>query len=79
MALNSALTVHLEKAPENLFSTYVAEMRIWLGAHKNTPVNFRLLGGPIEGLNVHFGSSEEAILFEREFGSKRSGASASLA
>lgn len=70
MALNSALTVHLEKPPETLFSTYFVEMRIWLDAHKITPVNFRLLGGPVIGLNVHFGSSEEAILFEREFGAK---------
>lgn len=42
MALNSALTVHLEKPPETLFSTYFVEMRIWLDTHKITPVNFRL-------------------------------------
>ena len=70
MALSSTFVVHVDKPAETLLSEYFAEMRIWLDAHKITPVNFRLLGGPVIGLNVHFGSSEEAILFEREFGAK---------
>jgi hypothetical protein len=60
--------VHVEKPPETLFSKYFAEMRIWLDAHKITPVDFRLAGGPRIGLDIHFASPEEANLFEREFG-----------
>ena len=66
MALNPPFVVHVEKPDETLFSKYFAEMRIWLDAHKIEPVDFRLLGGPYIGLDVHFASSEEANLFERD-------------
>ena len=69
MAL-SPLLVHVEKPEGILFSQYFARMRIWLDAHKIEPVDLRLLGGCYIGLDVHFASSEEANLFEREFGPK---------
>jgi hypothetical protein len=68
MALSSALVVHVDKPAEILLSKYFAEMRIWLDAHDITPTDFRLFGGTIVGLEVQFGSPEQAALFEREFG-----------
>jgi hypothetical protein len=67
MALDP-LVVHVEKPDGTLFSQYFAMMRIWLDSHKIEPVDFRLLGGPYIGLDVHFARAEEANLFEREFG-----------
>jgi len=68
MASLTPVIVHVEKSPETLFSKYFAEMRIWLDAHKITPVDLRLASGPRIGLDIHFASSEEANLFEQEFG-----------
>jgi hypothetical protein len=71
MALNSAFVVHIEKPAGTLLGEYFIKIRIWLDAHKITPINFRLLGGgPCIDLDVHFGSPEEANLFAREFGPK---------
>ena len=68
MALKSVL--HIEKPAEILLSQYFAEMRVWLDAHNITPIDFRLFGGPIVGLEVRFSSPEQAALFDREFGPK---------
>ena len=60
--------VYVEKPDEILLSEYFGEMRIWLDAHNITPIDFRLSGGPIMGLEVRFGGPEEATLFEQKFG-----------
>src|SRR5690348_14407429 len=70
MALNSTFVVHVDKPAEILLSKYFVEMRIWLDAHDIRPTDFRLIGGPIVGLEVKFTSPEQAALFEREFGAK---------
>jgi hypothetical protein len=70
MALNPPFVVHVEKPAEILLGKYFVEMRIWLDAHNVTPTDFRLVGGPIVGLEVKFTSPEQAALFEREFGPK---------
>jgi len=61
-------TVHVEKPVGVHFSECFAEMRIWLDAHKITPVDFRLSGGYSSiGLDIAFSNPEEAGRFEREF------------
>jgi hypothetical protein len=43
-------------------------MRLWLAAHKITPVDFQLSGGYSSiGLDIAFSNSEDANLFAREF------------
>ena len=60
--------VHVEKPVGIYFSECFAEMRIWLDAHKITPVDFRLSGGYSSiGLDIAFSNPEEAGRFEREF------------
>ena len=71
MALDfSRFVVHVERPAEVLLSEYFIQMRTWLDAHKITPVDFRLFGGPNVGLEIRFSSPEQANLFEREFGVK---------
>jgi hypothetical protein len=70
MAFARPVIVHVEKPANILLCEYFVEMRIWLDAHKITPVDFRLFGGPIVGLEIRFSSPEQASLFEREFGSE---------
>ena len=70
MASLPPVIVHVEKPAEILLSEYFIKMRIWLDAHKITPIDFRLSGGPGVGLEIRFRSPEQASLFEREFGSK---------
>jgi hypothetical protein len=64
------LVVHVEKPAEIRLSEYFVEMRIWLDAHNITPLDFRLFGGPSVGVEIRFSSSEQASLFEQEFGAK---------
>jgi len=68
MATPKPIIVHVEKPVEVLLSKYFAEMRIWLDAHKISPVDFRLWGGNMAiGLDIAFSNPAEADLFEREF------------
>ena len=68
MAAVTPITVHVEKPVGVHFSECFAEMRMWLNAHKITPVDFRLSGGYSSiGLDIAFRNFEEADLFEREF------------
>ena len=68
MAVLTPITVHVEKPVGVHFSECFAEMRMWLTAHKITPVDFRLSGGYSSiGLDIAFSNFEEADLFEREF------------
>jgi hypothetical protein len=68
MASPTPVIVHVEKPVEVLLSKYFVEMRIWLDAHKITPVNFRLWGGYTSiGLDIAFSNPEDANRFEREF------------
>jgi hypothetical protein len=66
MASLEPVIVHIEKPAETLLSEYFVEMRIWLDAHSITPTDFRLIGGPIVGLEVRFSSPEQAALFARK-------------
>jgi hypothetical protein len=70
MASLEPVIVHIEKPAETLLSEYFVEMRIWLDAHSITPTDFRLIGGPIVGLEVRFSSPKQAALFARKFGPK---------
>ena len=68
MAALITVIVHVEKPVGVYFSECFAEMRIWLDAHKITPVDFRLSGGYSSiGLDIAFSNPEEAGRFEREF------------
>src|SRR5881398_901333 len=68
MAALTPITVHVEKPVGVHFSECFAEMRMWLTAHKITPVHFHLSGGYSSiGLDIAFSNFEEADLFEREF------------
>ena len=79
MAALTPITVHVEKPVGVYFSECFAEMRIWLTAHKITPVDFRLSGGYSSiGLDIAFSNFEEADLFEREFAHKNPGPSVAV-
>ena len=68
MASRPPVIVHVEKPTGIYFSECFAEMRLWLAAHKITPVDFHLSGGYSSiGLDIAFSNSEDADLFEREF------------
>jgi hypothetical protein len=68
MASLPPVIVHVEKPTGILFSECFAEMRLWLAAHKITPVYFQRSGGYSSiGLDIAFSDSEDADLFEREF------------
>ena len=68
MASLPPVIVHVEKPTGIYFSECFAEMRLWLAAHKITPVDFHLSGGYSSiGLDIAFSNSEDADLFEREF------------
>ena len=68
MAAFTPITVHVEKPVGVHFSECFAEMRLWLTAHKITPVDFHLSGGYSRiGLDIAFSNSQDADLFEREF------------
>ena len=61
MAAVTPITVHVEKPVGVHFSECFAEMRMWLTAHKITPVDFRLSGGYSSiGLDIAFSNFEEA-------------------
>ena len=68
MAAVTPITVHVEKPVGVHFSECFAEMRMWLTAHKITPVDFHLSGGYSSiGLDIAFRNFEDADLFERAF------------
>ena len=68
MAALITVIVHVEKPVGVYFSECFAEMRLWLDAHKITPVDFRLSGGCSSiGLDIAFSNPEDADRFEREF------------
>jgi hypothetical protein len=68
MASLPPVIVHVEKPTGILFSECFDEIRLWLAAHNIRLVDIHLSRGYSSiGLDIAFGNSEDADLFEREF------------